>query len=416
VNCYLALTSIVDLSPQCIADDSVEYEDMSSQLVEELTGLYDSCSQVHKQTPPPKAFVRKFQVRLLLLRSLCMRTQVSKDMCIQMNNLVDRVWSLGLIGDDHFPSCLELLVGVIGGMAGDIVLAKMLCSQRLPRPLSDTMSLQSESLSSRSTSRTDDSRQLNNSSVKKVMQLLLSPMSKGGHPISAVKLSEIKSAAITWRSLVMCNEGRMLLANYLPSVVALLNQLLKAPCIHRQEAVTRTVALLQLLVAASISDQDFQHHVFKTAGFPEFIVAVCDTFLDVEGAPSRVTEASAHSWDITCDPGVTELLCLLIRNLARLRPNKAKFCGISGVFEFLLVCIKSEQMKLIASASSALWAIVHDCERAKSALRSCNAISVIQKALSQLKKRISATQDMLMPSLLRSERHLAMVLELASQV
>lgn len=453
--CHLALTAIVDLTPGCIEKDSMEYEEMATQLCSEVEAIHDTVlkqtSLKHRTGQQGKVVVlgHKFQPRLLLLRSLCVHTQLSKEVCLQLNSLVDRVWPLDTVKSEcTSPSCLDLLIGVIGGMSRDEETAKILCnSQRLvSKTLSETRSTFStsshashRSLVSRTT---DDSKQHAGSnhsvnSVKKSLLFMISPMTKGNTAVEETTMHEYVTAGMTWRYLVQCSEGRMLLSNSLHPLITLMHHLLKAPRQRRREASIRLVSLLQVLVSASLHDQDFQHTLFKANDFAEFLLALaekCSTQEEVNetiqfNTRAQFTDRSFCEFDTTenvCSLEVKELLSLLIRNLAGLRGNKAKLCSTYGILEFLLLSITSHETKLVASASCALWAILHDSERAKSALRSLNAEEVAVKALNNMNSKLlhktssmsgkSANQEEVdLPSVQRSLRHLNMVLELISQ-
>lgn len=411
--CHMALASVVHLKPKWFENNSVEYEDMTSKLCIELEGIF-AASVIAKQEPrmphSQSSSTHRFQHRLFLLRSLCECTPMNSDICWHLTSLVDRIWLLDMNHEDSGPSCEQLLIGIIGGMARNEATAKTMCSQRLSKHLCETSGCStSGSLSSRATMRSEDSRNHSSaeSSVKRLLTLLLSPLTKGNTPLEDSKLRVFVVGGMAWRSLVQCDEGRTLLTNSLCPMITLMHELLSTPRQRRREAKLRLVSLMQILVAATLHDQELKDTLFKTASFVDFISSVGERFHSEQSTAGFVGDDGS-----LCCMEIAELLALLIRNLAMLRANKAKLCATSSILKFLLFGISSQKPKLVSSASSALWAILHDCERAKSALRLLNAQDVIMNA----KASLNLTQ-LNAPSYFdeRSMRHLSMLIMLISQ-
>jgi len=129
--------------------------------------------------------------------------------------------------------------------------------------------------------------------------------------------------------------------------------------------------------------------------------------------PGRVVTHRPGGGDSLAHADVRELTALLLRNLALHRGNKNILVASDGNLKFLLSELASENIKVVAACSAAIWVVLHHCSRAKSALVRLGARAKVRGAARRMEElATSPTAPAFLaglPSFERTIRHLAMV-------
>ena len=442
------------------------------------------------------------QARLGLLR--CLSSQGLSSACAgDLGRLLDRAWpALAALGN-HAPAahahrgsgapaatadppmtpaaaspaepsclsvpCLALLADALGSLAhASPQHATMLCSPP-PRPdghagTSSAGSVVSSSSSSSSSTATGRGPGAQGIVAKR---LLVAALSGSGASSSASSYGGLPPAAVVagTRALVpfmACAEGRALLLQHsgIAQLVSVLNSALGAPRRRRQAAGERAVAVLRLLVTATLHE-DLQRALLQVPEFADFLNGAMELFeaFDKEhGDRHMVVAGSAAAqptarhaaaatppapnaanvrgigWrDPMASPGVRELCALLVRNLARHRTShKGRLVASPGVLRFLLrsLCPRdttaatpssphqhhsstlSEDgvpLRVAAACSAALWSLLHHSAKAAPALRQLQADVPVGAALQRAQHALPRQSTIAAPSVQRTAHHLSMV-------